>query len=61
MIFMNNNEIYDYDDLEARAREIIEILTKKNVSMEDIMQLSSKTEEEIIEIRKELGLCDVEK
>ena len=58
---MNNNEIYDYDDLEARAREIIEILTKKNVPMEDIMQLSSKTEEEIIEIRKELGLCDVEK
>lgn len=58
---MNNNEIYDYDDLEARAREIIEILTKKNVPMEDIMQLSSKTEEEIIEIRKELGLCDGEK
>ena len=58
---MNNNEIYDYDDLEARAREIIEILTKKNVPMEDIMQLSSKSEKEIIEIRKELGLCDVEK
>lgn len=58
---MNNNEIYDYDDLEARAREIIEILTKKNVPMEDIMQLSSKSEEEIIEIRKELGLCDGEK
>ena len=58
---MNNNEIYDYDDLEARAREIIEILTKKNVPMEDIMQLSSKSEKEIIEIRKELGLCDGEK
>jgi len=55
---VNDNEFYDYDDMEARAREVIEVLSRKNVAIEDIMQLSGKSHEEVLKIIEELGLID---
>lgn len=51
-----SEKINNYDDMEAIARDVVRILSKGNVAMEDIMQLSGKTEEEILKIREELGL-----
>lgn len=55
-----SDKINNYDDMEAIARDVVRILSKGNVAMEDIMQLSGKTEEEILKIREELGLSKEE-
>ena len=47
------NENYNYDDKETIARNVVRILLKGNVAMEDIMQLSSKSEEEILKMKEE--------
>lgn len=42
----NNN----YEDMEQIAVNVVKILLKGNVPMEDIMHISGKTEEEIMKI-----------
>lgn len=42
----------DYEDMEVVTVNVIKILLKGNVPMEDIMNISGKTEEEINEIAK---------
>lgn len=53
-----SEKINNYDDMEAIARDVIRILLKGNVKMEDIMHLSGKSEEEILKIKEELKLSD---
>ena len=48
-----SEKISNYDDMEAIARDVVRILLKGNVAMEDIMHLSGKTEEEILKIKNE--------
>ena len=43
---LNNN----YEDMEQIAINVVKILLKGNVPMEDIMHISGKTEEEIKKI-----------
>ena len=43
----------NYDDMETIAVNVVKILLKGNVAMEDIMHLSGKTEEEILKIKTE--------
>lgn len=45
---MKNNN--DYEDMEAVTINVVKILLKGNVPMEDIMNISKKTEEEIKKI-----------
>ena len=49
---MDNNNKYNYDDMEAIAVNVVKILLRGNVPMEDIMHISGKTEEEIIKIKE---------
>lgn len=49
-----SDDNYNYDDIESIAINVVKILLKGNVPMEDIMQLSGKSEEEIIKIKEEL-------
>ena len=46
-----NEKINNYDDMETIAINVVKILLKGNVAMEDIMHLSGKTEEEILKIK----------
>ena len=55
-----NNVINNYDDMETIARDVVRILSKGNVAMEDIMQLSGKTEEEILKIKEEMEIDKAE-
>ena len=47
-----SEKINNYDDIEAIAVNVVKILLKGNVPIEDIMHLSGKTEEEIIKIKE---------
>ena len=47
---MNKNIDYDYEDMEKITINVIKILLRGNVPMEDIMHISGKTEEEIMKI-----------
>lgn len=48
-----SEKINNYDDMETIAVNVVKILLKGNVAMEDIMHLSGKTEEEILKIKNE--------
>lgn len=48
-----SEKINNYDDMETIAVNVVKILLKGNVAMEDIMHLSGKTEEEILKIKEE--------
>lgn len=50
-----SEKINNYDDMEAIARDVVRILLKGNVAMEDIMHLSGKTEEDILKIKEEIN------
>lgn len=50
-----SEKINNYDDMETIARDVVRILLKGNVAMEDIMHLSGKTEEEILKIKNEIS------
>jgi len=43
---------YDYNDIESISTNVVKILLKGNASLEDIVRLSGKSEEEIKEIEK---------
>lgn len=47
---MNLDIEYNYDDLEKITSNVVKILLESNVSMEDIMYISGKTEEEVKKI-----------
>lgn len=51
-----NEKINNYDDMETIAINVVKILLKGNVAMEDIMHLSGKTEEEILKIKEEMEI-----
>lgn len=51
-IMENNNNNYDYEDMETITKNVIKIMLRGKVPMEDIMHISGKTEEEINEIAK---------
>lgn len=51
-----SNKDYNYDDMETIARNVIKILLRGNVGMEDIIHLSGKSEDEILKIKEELNL-----
>lgn len=55
-----SEKINNYDDMETIARDVVRILSKGNVAMEDIMQLSGKTEEEILKIKEEMEIDKAE-
>ena len=44
---MDMNKDYDYEDMETITINVVKILLRGNVPMEDIMHISGKTEEEI--------------
>ena len=48
-----SEKVYNYDDMEAISVDVVKILLKGKVAMEDIMHLSGKTEEEILKIKEE--------
>lgn len=47
---MNIDVNYNYDDIEKITINVVKILLKNNISMEDIMYISGKTEEDIKKI-----------
>lgn len=47
---MNLDKNYDYDDIENITVNVVKILLESNVSMEDIVHISGKTEEDIKKI-----------
>lgn len=49
---MNMNVNYDYNDIESISTNVVKILLKGNVSLEDIINLSGKTEDEIKKIEE---------
>ena len=51
---MNINVDYDYNDIESISTNIVKILLKGNVYLEDIVRLSGKSEEEIKKIEKDV-------
>ena len=51
-----SEKINNYDDMETIAVNVVKILLKGNVAMEDIMHLSGKTEEEILRIKEEMEI-----
>lgn len=55
-----NEKINNYDDMETIAINVVKILLKGNVAMEDIMHLSGKTEEEILKIKEEMEIDKAE-
>ena len=44
---MDMKKDYDYEDMETITINVVKILLRGNVPMEDIMHISGKTEEEI--------------
>ena len=52
---MNMNVDYDYNDIESISTNVVKILLKGNVSLEDIVILSGKTKEEINKIAEMEG------
>ena len=44
---MNMDKNYDYEDIEKITNNVVKILLKGNVPMEDIMYISGKSEAEI--------------
>ena len=49
---MNMNVDYNYNDIESISTNVVKILLKGNVSLEDIVRLSGKNEEEIKKIEE---------
>lgn len=47
-----SEKINNYDNIETIAVNVVKILLKGNVPIEDIMHLSGKTKEEIIKIKE---------
>ena len=47
---MDMEKGYVYEDIETVTKNVIKILLRGNVPMEDIMHISGKTEEEINQI-----------
>ena len=56
-----SEKINNYDDIEAIAVNVVKILLKGNVPIEDIMHLSGKTEEEIIKIKEFENIKEIKK
>ena len=57
---MNMNVDYNYNDIESISTNIVKILLKNNISLEDIVRLSGKSEEEIKKIEKSELLGNLE-
>lgn len=52
---MSMNVDYDYNDIDSISTNVVKILLKGNVSLEDIVRLSGKNEEEINKIAEMEG------